>query len=89
MPAATVKLVILSSLNASSEIAEGLSILDCMVKAGIIASKGEGRRLIQQGGVSLNGEKVSDANYVLASSDFESDEAVIKKGKKDYHKVTL
>ena len=73
----------------SSEIDGGLSILDCMVKAGIIASKGEGRRLIQQGGVSLNGEKVSDANYVLVSSDFESGEAVIKKGKKVFHRIIV
>ncbi len=73
----------------SSEIEDGLSILDCMVKAGIIASKGEGRRLIQQGGVSLNGEKVADANYVLASADFESGEAVIKKGKKVFHRILV
>ena len=73
----------------SSEISNGLSILDCMVKAGIIASKGEGRRLIQQGGVSLNGDKVTDANYVLAPSDFESGEAVIKKGKKVFHRILV
>ena len=73
----------------SSEISDGLSILDCMVKAGIIASKGEGRRLIQQGGVSLNGDKVTDANYVLAPSDFESGEAVIKKGKKVFHRILV
>lgn len=71
----------------SSELKAGLSLLDCMAKAGIIASKGEGRRLIMQGGVSLNGNKVSDANYILSASDFESGEAVIKKGKKVFHRV--
>ncbi|MBQ4526567.1 MAG: tyrosine--tRNA ligase [Clostridia bacterium] len=66
-----------------------IQILDLMVQAGIIASKGEGRRLIQQGGVSLNGEKVADANYTLSESDFENGEAVIKKGKKVFHRIVL
>ncbi len=66
-----------------------VQILDVMVQAGIIASKGEGRRLIQQGGVSLNGEKVTDANYTLSASDFEKGEAVIKKGKKVFHRIVL
>ena len=66
-----------------------VQILDVMVQAGIIASKGEGRRLIQQGGVSLNGEKVTDANYALSASDFENGEAVIKKGKKVFHRIVL
>ena len=71
----------------AADIEAGLSILDCMVKAGLISSKGEGRRLIQQGGVSLNGNKVSDANYIMNASDFESGEAVIKKGKKVFHRI--
>ena len=71
----------------AADIESGLSILDCMVKAGLISSKGEGRRLIQQGGVSLNGNKVSDANYIMNASDFESGEAVIKKGKKVFHRI--
>ncbi len=66
-----------------------LSLLDCMVKAEIIASKGEGRRLIQQGGVSLNGNKITDVNYMLSDADFESGEAVIKKGKKVFHRVLV
>ena len=74
---------------AASEISSGLSMLDCMVKAGIIASKGEGRRLVQQGGVSLNGNKISDVNYMLTDADFENGEAIIKKGKKVFHRVVL
>lgn len=74
---------------AASEISSGLSMLDCMVKTGIIASKGEGRRLVQQGGVSLNGNKISDVNYMLADADFENGEAIIKKGKKVFHRVVL
>ena len=74
---------------AASEISSGLSMLDCMVKTGIIASKGEGRRLVQQGGVSLNGNKISDVNYMLADADFENGEAIIKKGKKVFHRIVL
>ena len=73
---------------AKSEI-NGLSILDAMVKCELIASKGEGRRLIQQGGVSLNNEKITDANKTLSEGDFADNEAIIKKGKKVFHKVTL
>ena len=73
----------------ASEVCGGLSILDCMVKTGILASKGEGRRLIQQGGVSLNANKVSDVNYMLTDADFENGEAIIKKGKKVFHRVVL
>ncbi len=73
----------------AAEIEAGLSILDCLVMTGLAASKGEGRRLVQQGGVSLNGEKVTDIAFNLSASDFESGEAVIKKGKKVFHRVVL
>ncbi len=72
-----------------SEIENGFSILDCMVRAKLAASKGEARRLVQQGGVSLNGEKVTDIGYTLSASDFEDGEAVIKKGKKVFHRIIL
>lgn len=64
-----------------------VSVLDMMLKAGIIKSKGEGRRLIQQGGVSVNDEKVTDVYMTLETSDFEKD-VIIKKGKKIFHKFT-
>jgi len=73
----------------ANEIESGLSILDCLVMTGLAASKGEGRRLVQQGGISLNGEKVTDISFALSSSDFESGEAIIKKGKKVFHRVVL
>ena len=73
----------------TTEIAVDTQILDAMVEAGLISSKGEGRRLIQQGGVSVNGNKISDVNYVLTSDVFESGEAVIKKGKKVFHRLLV
>ena len=52
------------------------------------ASKGEGRRLIEQGGLSINGEKVSDVNLKIKVEDLK-DPIKIKKGKKAFHKVVL
>ena len=58
-----------------------------MVKAGIIKSKGEGRRLITQGGVSVNDEKATDPNMSFTTDDF-SNEIIVKKGKKVFHKFS-
>lgn len=62
-----------------------ITVLDMMLKANMIKSKGEGRRLIDQGGVSVNDEKVSGALTALNVSDFDKD-IIIKKGKKMFHK---
>lgn len=64
-----------------------VSVLDMMIKSGIAKSKGEGRRLIQQGGVAVNDEKVTDVNMTLSASDFDS-EVILRKGKKVFHKFT-
>ncbi len=65
-----------------------IGVLDMMVKAGLIASKGEGRRLIQQGGVSINDSKITDATHSLSADDF-ANEIILKKGKKVYNKFIL
>ena len=67
---------------------EGIQLLDAMVIAKLIASKGEGRRLIEQGGVSVNNEKVTDFNLVLTKAMLQEG-VKIKKGKKIFHKVVL
>lgn len=64
-----------------------IMLLDMMVKAGIIKSKGEGRRLITQGGVSVNDEKATDTNMSFTTDDF-ANEIIVKKGKKVFHKFT-
>lgn len=77
-----------TSVN-ESEFTDGkIAILDLMLKAGIIKSKGEGRRLIQQGGVALNDEKVTDP-YASVDIDAFANDVVIKKGKKVFHKFIL
>ena len=67
---------------------EGIQLLDAMVTAKLIASKGEGRRLIEQGGVSVNNEKVTDVYMVLTKAMLQEG-VKIKKGKKIFHKVVL
>ncbi|MBR4102200.1 MAG: tyrosine--tRNA ligase [Oscillospiraceae bacterium] len=62
-----------------------MNILDMMMAAKLIPTKSEGRRLVQQGGVSVNNEKVTDPNAMIAVEG----EVIIKKGKKVFHKVVL
>ncbi len=65
-----------------------IGVLDMMVKSGLAASKGEGRRLIIQGGVSINGDKITDPQYALDKAAFEN-EVIMKKGKKVFHKFEI
>ena len=67
----------------------GMAILDVMLAAGLIPSKGEGRRLVQQGGVSVNNEKITDPFANITLDKFKNDEIIIKKGKKTYHKIIV
>ena len=68
---------------------DSISVLDLMIKCGLIGTKGEGKRLIQQGGVSVDDNKVTDVFAVVSKADFEKGYVVIKKGKKVHHKATL
>ena len=66
-----------------------MSILDVMLSAGLVPSKKEARRLIEQGGVAVNNEKVTDANMILSNEFFADGYAIIKKGKKVFHKIIV
>lgn len=68
---------------------EEISILDTLIKANITPSKGEARRLIDQGGIYVNGVKVDTVTYKISKSDFVNGAVIIKKGKKVYHKIKL
>jgi tyrosyl-tRNA synthetase len=70
------------------EIETGVGLLDLLLRIGLIPSKGEGRRLMQQNGLSLNGQTVQDVNRRLEAADLANGEAIIRKGKKIYHRVT-
>lgn len=67
----------------------GSSILDILVSNKVIPSKAEGKRLIQQGGLSLNGEKVTDIKKILNEEDFEDGIALVKRGKKNFNKIVV
>ncbi|HJF53325.1 tyrosine--tRNA ligase [Butyricicoccus pullicaecorum] len=63
-----------------------IGVLTLLVKCGLAASNGEARKLVQGGGVSIDGEKVADFKMTLSAADF-AEERIIKKGKKTFHKV--
>lgn len=69
--------------------AVGMGILDILATTGLVPSKGEARRLIQQNGLSVNDEKVTDVNMVVTAEMFGENGMIIKKGKKVFHKVSL
>ena len=72
-----------------SELEDGkISVLTLMLKADLIKSNGEGRRLIQQGGVSVNGEKITDV-FKAVTADELKEGVTVKKGKKIFHKFSI
>ena len=66
-----------------------IAILDLLKKCSLIPSNGEGRRLIQQGGISLDDEKVTDAYASVPVAAIEKGYVIKKKGKKVFHKAVL
>ena len=66
---------------------EGQKLLDILVAGQVFESKGEGRRLIKQNGLSLNDAKVADPDYVLTDGDFTDGEAIVRKGKKKFYRL--
>jgi len=67
----------------------GVSIVDLLVSTKIMPSKGEARRLIQQGGLTVNDEKVEDTSMVVAEKDFIDGGMMIRRGKKNYNRLVL
>ncbi len=66
---------------------DGIAILDLLIKCNLIPSKGEGKRLIRQGGISVDDEKITDMFHKVSKAAFDKGHVIIKKGKKVYHKV--
>ena len=66
-----------------------ISLVDAIVLTKIAPSKGQARKLIEQGGITLNEQKITDINYTLSDKDFVENHAIIKKGKKVYHKLEM
>ena len=68
---------------------QNAKVIDLLIFCGLTSSRGEGRRLIAGGGISIDGDKVEDEFKEITSGDFKDGEILIKKGKKVYHKVKL
>ena len=75
---------------AESDLNEGsIGILDLMLKCGLVPSKKEARRLVEQGGVAVNDEKVTNVAQTYTAADLAGEGLMIKKGKKVYHKAHM
>lgn len=72
-----------------SEFAEGMEILTLLDRIDIVPSRSEGRRLIKQNGLSIEGQKVTDSNLIIKEEDFNEGKLLVKKGKKIYHQIRL
>ncbi|MFV0520620.1 MAG: tyrosine--tRNA ligase [Lachnospirales bacterium] len=69
------------------ELEVGISLLDLLVSSSLSPTKSEARRNVEQGGVSINSEKVTDVNYVVTLNDINEDHILIKRGKKNFSKI--
>ena len=67
----------------------GREWLDIFMEVGLIKTKSEGRRLMAQNGLSVNDERLSDPYATAVEADFTQGYALLRKGKKSYHKLTL
>lgn len=66
---------------------DGIDILNALVKAELVSSKSEARRAVEQGGVSIDGEKVNDIKLLLAKEQFDGEGIVLRRGKKNFRRV--
>ena len=66
-----------------------IDILTMLQKSGLVPSKAEGRRAVQQGGVAVDGVKVSDIQAVFGREQLSGGGLILKKGKKNFRKVVL
>ena len=64
-----------------------IDLISLLVKSALVTTRSEGRRAIEQGGVSVNGEKVTDIRHVLSKDALTGDGIVLKRGKKKFNKV--
>ena len=75
---------------AADDLTDGaIGVLDLMLKCGLAPSKKEARRLVEQGGVEVDGVKVTDVTHALSQEELSGDGVILKKGKKAYHRISL
>ena len=73
----------------AADFSDGVNILDLYLQAGLIPSKGEGRRLMKQGGIKIKGKGESDFNRLITLDDFEDGQLLLQKGKKTFKRIRI
>lgn len=68
---------------------DNITLIDILVESKTVPSKSQARTLIEQGGISINDEKITDTKYVIKKSEFEDNFFILKKGKKTFIKITF
>jgi len=74
---------------AAEDLAAGIPVTELFQRVGLCGSRGDARRLIKQGGVYLNGERVTSIDALITDKDLEDGAILLRVGKKRYHRVTL
>ena len=64
-----------------------VDLISMLVKTGLVPTRSEGRRAIEQGGVSIDGEKITDIRYTVSKESIPENGLVLKRGKKKFHKI--
>ena len=82
-------LAFLGGLHGDWGLDEGMGIVALMKAAGLVPGNGEGFRTIEQGGLSINGEKVTDTKLLITKEYFKDGPMILKKGKKTFLKVEI
>ena len=78
-----------SELSAEDFTDDKIDIVTLLVKAELAKTRNEGRRAVEQGGVSVDGEKITDPKYAVEKAAFGEDGIVLKKGKKNFKKICV
>jgi len=76
-------------LSEASFTDNGVDIITILVEAALVTSRSEGRRAIEQGGVTVNGEKVEDFKAVFSKDDLSDEGLIVKRGKKNFKRVLI
>jgi tyrosyl-tRNA synthetase len=68
---------------------DSIDIITMLTVSGLAKSRSDGRKNVEQGGVSIDGEKITDIHYTMPREAFEGDGVVLKRGKKNFKKICL
>ena len=79
-----------SAVIEQSDLQDGnIDLITLLHKSGLAGSRSEGRRAIEQGGVAIDGEKITDVKYLVPGEKLDGEGIVLKRGKKNFRKVTI